>query len=433
MADLLNRTRSVSVQGYCLQDWRISLFDTQLLSIGIKNNSGGSVYTPPAYKNSESADIFLVWEDGKSSRARIQKPAASETDNWQQELKLWRMAAFEDVNGGRIPSPAPFPEVRIAAEEIRFILAGNPQYIFEMQKKILSDRPEQALTRANITVLWGSNAVLASTGIDVRYNESRFSVSWSFDSLISEGFAKRRLICEQEWEQLWEQSVKNYRIVSEKGDPVSSKTRVVLAPSIVEEMNEQFIIPNFKGENILEGQSKFTKKDFLQHKKILNEGLTIEIDPTRPYEWGSYRLSAEGIPSQRTEMVRKGKVISPYLNVKDAWRWQASPTGLPAGAMGLTLQHEKERNWPELLADIEDGVLVLSILGLHTQNPVTGNFSLAAPSALRIKNGNLSGKVDVRINGNYWELLNSEQIVFGRSSLYHSPYILTPYFAEVLV
>jgi hypothetical protein len=57
---------------------------------------------------------------------------------------------------------------------------------------------------------------------------------------------------------------------------------------------------------------------------------------------------------------------------------------------------------------------------------------LAAPAALRIKNGRLSGKVDVRISGNYWDLLKSSQIVFGRSFLYNNPYILTPYFAEAL-
>jgi PmbA protein len=173
LADLFKRTRSAPVQGFRIQDWRISLFATQLLSTGIKNNTGGSVYTPPAYKDAVRADIFLVWEDGKCSRARVQKPAEGEADNWQRELTLWRMAAFEDIAGNIVPPPAPLPAVKIADEAIRLIFVGNHHYLFDLKRKILSDRPPKALNRANITALWGENAVLTSTGIDVGYKRKQ--------------------------------------------------------------------------------------------------------------------------------------------------------------------------------------------------------------------------------------------------------------------
>lgn len=430
LLDVFKQTRSKPIQGFWVEDWRIAYFDTEMISLGIKNNTGGSVYTPPAYKRSESAEILLVWQDGKCSRARVQKQGENSTGDWDRELKLWRMAAFEDPFAVKIPVPSKIPEVDISNRDIESILRGNEAYVFEQEKRILSDRPQEAQTRANISSFWGKNAVLTSTGIDIHYEESRYSVSWSFDSLVSQSYAKRRLPSEQEWKSLWHDSIAQYQMIKEQADPISDKTVVVLAPSVVEQMNEQYLLPNFRGENILEGQSRFTQDEFQENKKLFAPGLCIEIDPTQPYEWASYRITSEGVPAVRTWLVQDGKVRSPYLNVKDANRWKCVPTAIPAGSMGIIMTHKDQKAWQKMLEDIDDGVLILSVLGLHTQNAVTGSFSLAAPSALRIRNGRLIGKVDVRISGNYWEILGSHDVVYGKEDIYKDPYILTPYYAQ---
>ncbi len=430
LQDVFNQTRTKPVQGFWIEDWRIAYFDTEMISLGIKNNIGGSVYTPPAYKSSQSAEIFLIWQDGKCSRSRVQKPGQGSVTGWDIELKLWRMAAFEDPFAVKIPAPSAIPEVEIFASEIESMLRGNEAYVFEQEKRILSERPLEAQTRANISSFRARNAVQTSTGIDIDYQESRYSVSWSFDSLISQIYAKRRLPTEQEWKSLWDDSIIKYQIIKEQADPISDKTLVVLAPSVVEQMNEQYLLPNFRGENILEGQSRFTQDEFHENKELFDPGLSIEIDPTQPCEWGSYRITTEGVPAVRTWLVQDGKVRSPYLNVKDANRWNSVPTAIPAGAMGIIMTPKDQRAWLKMLADIDDGVLVLSVLGLHTQNPVTGSFSLAAPSALRIKNGRLIGKIDVRISGNYWDILRSQEVIYGKEDIHKDPYILTPYFAQ---
>ncbi len=432
LCTVLDKSRFLPVKGTKPQEWRITLFQAQILTLGIKNNVGGSVYTPPAYKSSENAEIFLIWEDGKCSRAMVPRPPEGKFYDWDKQLILWRMAAFADPYAIRVPAPAKLPDVKIQSEEIRDLIENDLSYGLEQQKRILADRPQGAQTGANITALWGKNHVRTSTGIDVAYDESKYAVSWSFDSQISEGFAKRRLITEQEWEGLWKNSISKYHLIKNQGELVNENTLVVLAPSVVGQMVEQYILPNFRGANILEGQSRFRAEDFTGGERLFDRGLTLEINPLRPYNWASYLLTSEGVPALSTVLVAMGSLQSPYLNVKDAYRWSvvggatssAGPTGIPVGSSGVIVQHVNQVDWFQMLEEIEDGVLILSVLGLHTQNPVTGDFSLAAPSALRISGGRLTGKTNVRINGNIWDILKSPDTKYGREELDRHPYLL---------
>ncbi|NLI92189.1 MAG: PmbA/TldD family protein [Peptococcaceae bacterium] len=428
----LKKAQDDSVLGYRLEDWRVTVSRAQIITLGIKNNAGGSVYTPPAFKNSEHADVYLVWQDGKCSKAKVQKPFAGAKYDWNRELKFWRMAAFEDPYSKTIPYPAKLPEVRIASDEIKTMIESGNRFIFDQQGKILSNRPQGAQTGANIMALWGRNSVFTSTGINVTYNESRYAVSWSFDSQIARGYAKRRMITESEWQELWDESISRYEVIKNQAEPVHKKTVVILAPSVVEQMAEQYILSNFNGENIVQGQSKFTQEDFIQNKKVFHEGISMEIDPLRPYQWTSYLLTSEGIPALYTALVLNGVLCSPILNAKYGLRWGILPTAIPYGAAGIRMRQNNQIPWTDMLKGIDDGILVLSVLGLHTQNPVSGSFSLAVPSGLRIKNGHFVGKADIRINGSYWDILNSPDTACGISELDNCPYLLTPCLCENL-
>ena len=60
------------------------------------------------------------------------------------------------------------------------------------------------------------------------------------------------------------------------------------------------------------------------------------------------------------------------------------------------------------------GALVLSVLGLHTQDSASGDFSLAAPQALAIGANGLAGRVRATISGNLFDLLSDDELYFVR-------------------
>ena len=55
---------------------------------------------------------------------------------------------------------------------------------------------------------------------------------------------------------------------------------------------------------------------------------------------------------------------------------------------------------------------MLHVLGVHTQDPVSGDFSLSAPQSLRVDDGTIQGRVRATISGNLFEILRREDTTF---------------------
>jgi len=409
-----------------LSDWRILVHESEAVSLGIKDNSPGSVYTPPSYRQGESGEVFLVWADGKCSQAMVQMGSHDDGEYWQQELEQWRQAAYEDPDATHIPAPESLPLVAVEDRAIQTIFAGagDDQILFDQVRRWLTDKPANAEMQGSIQAAWGYRHVRTSTGLAVTYQQSQFVAWFSFDSLIGGGFAKRRLSRPDEQGDLWERTVKLYEAMQIVAPPVGPQTQVILAPSMTEDMLGQFILPNFSGDRVFEGQGAFSKESFLENKLVFQPHFSLIIDPLRPLELGSYLVTPEGVPAERTVLVRDGLLQTPFLRVKDSVRWGAKPTAIPQGTAGLYLTHKAEVPWVEALQTVEDGVLVLSVLGLHTQEAVSGSYSLSAPHSLRIIKGQIVGKTDVKLTGNFLADLAAPTTKTAHSKLDIHPYLM---------
>lgn len=407
-----------------LAAWRILVHESEAVSLGVKDNSPGSVYTPPSYRQGESGEVFLVWADGRCSQGLVQLPAQTDPEYWSQELEQWRQAAYDDPDAAHIPSPEPLPLVAVEDRAVQKVIAGDDEILFDQVKRWLTDKPAPAKMQGSIQAAWGYRHVRTSTGLAVTYQQSQFMAWFSLDSLVGSGFAKRRLIRPEEQGELWTLAVNRYEQMQKEAPPVGPQTEVILAPSMTEEMLGQFILPNFSGDRVLEGQSAFSKENFRDQRLVFHPQFSLSVDPLRPLELGSYLVTSEGVPAEQTELIRDGRLQTPFLRVKDAVRWGAKPTALPQGTAGLFLKHQAELPWSEVLQGVEDGVLVLSVLGLHTQEAVSGSYSLSAPHSLRIIKGQIVGRTDVKLMGNFFADLLAATTRTAHSDLHTHPYLL---------
>ena len=58
------------------------------------------------------------------------------------------------------------------------------------------------------------------------------------------------------------------------------------------------------------------------------------------------------------------------------------------------------------LEEINKGVLTTSVLGAHTANPISGDFSVEASNAFKIENGELTEPINkAMISGNVFEIM----------------------------
>ncbi len=366
----------------------------------------------------------MIWEDGRCSQAKIQFKPGKTRNDWKEELNEWRLAVFEDPYVMEISPPEPLPLVTVEDREITKILKGDYYVLFDQLAWLLKERPVEVNLRATIQVTWGYRHVRTSAGQAVTYTESYYQLGFTLDQIVSSWFAKRRFIQQEELLKLWNKAIEYLQYLKLEAPPIAANTTVVFSAAVVEVMLGQFILPNFSGLSVLEGQSAFSRERFQDNELVFGQGVSLVVDPLRPLERGSYLITVEGVPAIRTDLVRNGRLQTPFLRAKEARRLAAQPTGIPQGTAGLYLTHCAEESWPEALSQVKDGVLILSVLGLHTQDSVSGEYSLSAPQSLRIREGKFIGKVDVKLNGNFFKDLASSQTRFARTPSESQPYLI---------
>lgn len=132
---------------------------------------------------------------------------------------------------------------------------------------------------------------------------------------------------------------------------------------------------------------------------VAGEALTIHDDGLDPAGPSSAPFDGEGVPRRRTPLIEAGVLCGYLYDTYTARRDGASSTG-SAGRTGYRSQPSVapsnlvvatgELGFEELLRQVEDGVLVTDVAGLHSGvNPVSGAFSVGA-SGRAIRGGELA-------------------------------------------
>jgi PmbA protein len=120
----------------------------------------------------------------------------------------------------------------------------------------------------------------------------------------------------------------------------------------------------------------------------------------------------EGVPSQRTTVIKKGTLESYLYDSYTAGKEGLKSTGNGSRSSYTSPPSVGLRNFiidypgKDVIADTESGVFVNTIIGAHTANSISGDFSVEARNAFTIKDGALDKPVkSLMISGNAFELL----------------------------
>jgi len=180
--------------------------------------------------------------------------------------------------------------------------------------------------------------------------------------------------------------------------PPSKRITVVLDPYVTA-MFLGIISSTLNGESVAKGRSLF--KDRVGDT-VASPIVTLVDDPTNTLAYTATELDGEGLAARRNSLISdgvlQGFVHSSYSARRAGTRSTGNAVrggfrGTPGvGCLALQLQ-PGTRDQAALVADVDDGVLVQSVQGLHSGvNPVSGDFSVGA-SGLLIGNGQLGGPV----------------------------------------
>ncbi|UCH88368.1 MAG: TldD/PmbA family protein [Thermoplasmata archaeon] len=214
-----------------------------------------------------------------------------------------------------------------------------------------------------------------------------------------------------------ELAVKSLKPVSIEGGELT----VVFHPFSFSSLLEFTVIPSIYGEPVHKGESVYSDK---KDQMVSAENVSLYDDPTVPGGIGSAPIDDEGLSSRRTVLIESGVLKNFLYDIATAAEFGQEPTGsgiraerwdtssdyhaLPDTVARSIYLETKTTNFDDLIADISDGIFVYSIMGAHTANMVSGDFSVNSPTLFQIKNGELGKPCKpVMLSGNMPELMHS--------------------------
>lgn len=171
------------------------------------------------------------------------------------------------------------------------------------------------------------------------------------------------------------------------------------------------LCPSFLAPQVAKGKSMLAGK---VGAAVASEAVSIADDPLDPEGSGAEPFDGEGVPARRRELVSCG-VLRGYLadafwgrkigsGTTGACRRPGAKQPPAVGASNLRFS-PGSLSFDALLAAAGDGILLTEFLGIHTADPVSGDFSVGA-SGIRIAGGALAEPLrGFAVSGNILDLL----------------------------
>jgi TldD protein len=148
-------------------------------------------------------------------------------------------------------------------------------------------------------------------------------------------------------------------------------------------------------------------------KKIASDVVTFYDDGTVNGAFGSFKYDDEGVPAQKTLLIKDGVVAGLMHNRETAQKFNVEPTGNaraedfrvePIIRMRNTFMAPRDHSFEELIKGVRSGYFFKSFRG--GQANIDGTFQVGIQEGYEITNGEIGEPVrDASISGNTLETL----------------------------
>ncbi|HEX3011091.1 MAG TPA: metallopeptidase TldD-related protein, partial [Syntrophomonadaceae bacterium] len=188
---------------------------------------------------------------------------------------------------------------------------------------------------------------------------------------------------------------------------------------------EPYVVTRFLGivsqlvnaDSVQKGKSMLAGK---QGQMVASQVFSLADDAACPGGIASFPFDGEGIPAQKTMVIENGILKSYLYDTYTAAKAGVKSTGngqrdsfrsLPSVGTTNFIVNPGNLAPDKLIGPIEKGFYITEVMGMHTANPISGDFSVGA-SGIMIENGQLTFPVrGVTISGNLGAFLQDIEAV----------------------
>ncbi len=284
-------------------------------------------------------------------------------------------------------------------------------------------RDDELRTRAaSITAAGGRWLIAHSGGLRRSWSWRR---AWASLEVVILRDGVRQTGWESDWSETWEDL--NLEETGEAADdqalrkfgagrPATARMPVVLTPTVTAGLFEA-LAGALSGKAVLRGRSLFAGR---LGETIASPAVTLTDDGARTDGFASAPFDGEGNLSRPAVLIRNGVLTGFLHNTYTALKLQAPTTGHAVRDGFSSQPHIGSRNLllepsggsrREIIASVNRGVLVDEVMGLHTIDPVSGDFSLGA-TGREIRGGSTGAPLEgFTVAGNVRDILAAVQAV----------------------
>ena len=368
---------------------------------------------------------------------------AASTDNTAMD-KLAANALESATYGDRVQFSFPDPRPASIVRTYDKVIAELPiARLVEVGQEMLDlIMPEDPNARCNISLerSLASANIRNQKGLDVSFKTSPLSLGLEIDLIEGNDVL---ILYDQLGTTVWDKDYLDFaRSLVEKlrkARTITSikpgKMPVLFAPTGTLALGLP-LSQGLNGKQVYKGTSPMAGKI---GEKLFDEKVTIYDDGTIDGKFASASYDDEGMPHRRNMMIERGVLRNFIYDLKTAAQSGVESTGnasrglfyAPEPSFTNLVIQPGETPLKEILAGIDEGILVENLLGLGQGNIISGAFSNPLALAFKIDKGEIVGRVkDLSIAGNIYDLLKNVEAVSKETqwvySTFHAPYILIP-------
>ncbi|HII06970.1 MAG TPA: TldD/PmbA family protein [Methanotrichaceae archaeon] len=194
----------------------------------------------------------------------------------------------------------------------------------------------------------------------------------------------------------------------------SGKAEVLLGPIAFADILSYAFVPAIFGDNVQKGRSSLAGRI---GETVAEENLIIVDDGLLRGGMATSSFDGEGVSSQKTPLV-EGGVLKAFLYDSYSAGKEETATkstgnadrpgyaGIPR--IGTSNLIASSRDPQNVLAETKSGYLVTGVIGAHTANPVSGDFSVEARNVFSVEDGEAGRPIrSLMLAGNAFDLLKS--------------------------
>ena len=342
-------------------------------------------------------------------KGRIGSSSTNSPGRWRECLAAaiasGKLATPQEWSG--LPGSEPLDTAPLAFDASMKIEPGTARNLLETMLVGAAEHPAE-ITSGSAGLSSIEVTLVNSRGI--RYTDRRTSVSVSLEAIHGQSTG-------YEFDHAWSigrvdpvavgERATFFACESAEGKEIpTGEYEVLLSPLAYAELLGNVFVPALNGRNVHAGRSRLAQS---LSKQVADPMISMYDDPLLPGADGSVRWDAEGSPTRRIDFIRDGILCAFAYDLKTASRYGKKTTanairggfgGSPAiGHHNFIVDGKRET------VDDDRVVYIHNVVGAHTANPMSGEFSVELSNAFWMEGGEFQTPIrSAMLSGNMFDL-----------------------------